>query len=58
MLKFLQYIPKGNRDLEAKIMRNLKHLLGRAGLTDWELRMLHGIISQTEKMIGTLKGGH
>lgn len=50
-LKLLDYIPRGNRDLEARIMRNLKHLFGRAGLTDWELRMLYGICSQVEKKI-------
>ncbi len=50
-LKLLEYIPRGNRDIEIRIMRNLKHLIGRAGLTDWELRMLHGICSQVEKRI-------
>lgn len=50
-LKLLDYIPRGNRDLEARIMRNLKHMLGRAGLTDWELKMLYGICSQVEKKI-------
>ncbi|MFH0933428.1 MAG: hypothetical protein V1832_03810 [Nitrospirota bacterium] len=50
-LKLLEYIPRGNRDLEMKIMRNLKHLIGRTGLTDWELRMLYGICSQVEKKI-------
>lgn len=48
-LKLLEYIPRGNRDLEARIMRNLKHLFGRAGLTEWELRMLRGICGQIEK---------
>jgi len=50
-LKLLEYIPRGNWDLEAKMMRNLKHLLGRAGLTDWELRMLYGICAQVKKRI-------
>ncbi|TAL22132.1 MAG: RNA methyltransferase [Nitrospirae bacterium] len=50
-LRLLEYIPRGNRDLETRIMRNLKHLIGRAGLTDWELRMLYGICSQVEKKI-------
>lgn len=50
-LNLLEYIPRGNRDLETKIMRNLRHLIGRAGLTDWELKMLHGICSQFEKKI-------
>lgn len=48
-LKLLEYIPRGSRDLELKIMRNLRHLFGRAGLTDWEMCMLHGICSQIEK---------
>ena len=48
-LGLLEYIPRGDRDLEKKIMRNLKHLIGRAGLTDWELKMLHGICSQIER---------
>ncbi len=50
-LKLLEYIPKGDRNLEKKIMQNLKHFIGRAGLTDWELKMLHGICSQVEKKI-------
>jgi len=48
-LRFLEYIPRGNRDLETKIMRNLKYLFGRAGLAEWELKMIHGICSQIEK---------
>ncbi|MGB9716323.1 MAG: RNA methyltransferase [Thermodesulfovibrionales bacterium] len=54
VLKLLEYIPKGNRDIEKKIMRNLKHLIGRGGLTEWEIRMIHGICSQIEKRLGTL----
>jgi TrmH family RNA methyltransferase len=50
-LKLLEFIPRGDRDLESKIMRNIKHLIGRAGLTDWELNMLHGICAQIEKKI-------
>lgn len=48
-LKLLEYIPRGDRDLEAKIMQNLKHFIARSGLTDWELNMMHGILSQIEK---------
>jgi len=47
-LKLLDYIPRGDRDLEVKIMRNLKHFIARSGLTEWELNMLHGILSQIE----------
>jgi TrmH family RNA methyltransferase len=50
-LRLLEYIPKGDRNLEKKIMQNLKHFIGRAGLTEWELKMLHGICSQIEKKI-------
>lgn len=48
-LKLLEYIPRGNRDLDKKIMKNIKHLFGRSGLTDWEFNMLHGVCSQIEK---------
>jgi TrmH family RNA methyltransferase len=50
-LKLLDFMPRGNRDLETKIMKNIKHLIGRAGLTDWELNMLHGLCSQVEKKL-------
>ena len=52
ILKLLEYIPEGDRDLEGKIMKNLKFFIGRAGLTDWELKMLYGICSQVEKKLG------
>jgi TrmH family RNA methyltransferase len=51
-LKMLDYIPRGDRDLEKKMMSNIKHLIGRSGLTDWELKMLHGICAQAEKKLG------
>ena len=51
-LRLLEYIPRGSSDLEMKIMRNLKRLINRAGLTDWELKMFHGMCSQVEKKIG------
>jgi TrmH family RNA methyltransferase len=50
-LHLLDYIPRGNRDIEERIMRNLKHLFGRSGLTTREVRMLHGICSQVERVI-------
>jgi TrmH family RNA methyltransferase len=50
-LKLLAYIPRGDRDLEKQIIRNMKHLIGRAGLTEWELNMLYGICSQVEKKL-------
>ncbi len=48
----LVYRPRGDRDLEAKIMKNLKHLTARAGLKDWELKMLHGLVSQLAERLG------
>jgi TrmH family RNA methyltransferase len=53
VLKMLEYIPRGDRDLEAKIMQNLKHFIARAGLTEWELNMLHGILSQIQQKVKT-----
>jgi len=50
-LKLLEYIPRGDRDLEKKIMNNMKHLFGRSGLTEWECNMLHGLCTQIEKKI-------
>lgn len=43
------YRPKGIRDDEQEIMIDLKRLIARAGITEREARMLHGIISQIEK---------
>ena len=48
-LDLLGYINQGDRKLKFKIIRNLKHFIGRAGITEWELRMLHGLCSQIEK---------
>jgi TrmH family RNA methyltransferase len=50
-LLLLGYRPKGDKDLEAVIMRNIKHLISRAGLTEWELKMIYGICTQTEKKL-------
>ncbi|RMG04987.1 MAG: RNA methyltransferase [Nitrospirae bacterium] len=50
-LKLLGYIPRGDVDMEERIMRNFRHLFGRSGLTQWEVGMLHGICSQIERMV-------
>lgn len=50
-LTLLEYTPRGDSNLEKTIMRNLKHLIGRAGLTEWELKMIHGLCMQVEKKI-------
>lgn len=51
-LRLLDYVPRGDRNLEKKMMQNLKHFIGRAGLTEWERNMLHGICAQVERKIG------
>ncbi|TAN45820.1 MAG: RNA methyltransferase [Nitrospirae bacterium] len=51
LLRTLEYIPKGNLDMEKKIMVNIKHFVGRSGITDWELKMLHGIITRIERIL-------
>jgi tRNA C32,U32 (ribose-2'-O)-methylase TrmJ len=50
-LELLEYVPRGSRKLEERIIKNLKHLIGRSGLTRWELKMLHGLCTQVEKRI-------
>lgn len=48
-LQLLGYGAKGDKDLRAEIARNMKRLIGRAGLTDWELNMLLGLCTRIEK---------
>ena len=50
-LQLLDYAPRGDSDLEKTIMRNLKHFIGRSGLTEWEMKMIHGLCTQVEKKI-------
>ena len=52
VLELLDYIPRGDRNLRKNIVVNLKHFVGRAGLTEWELKMLNGICTQIEKKVG------
>jgi len=52
LLELLEYVPRGDRDLMNKIMVNLKHFIGRAGLTEWEANMLYGLCWQVEKKVG------
>lgn len=48
----LDYIPRGNKDMEVTILRNLKQILSRAEVTKWELKMLHGLVSQAVNRLG------
>lgn len=50
-LRLLGYTPRGNKEMEKKILKNIRHLIMRAGLTDWEMKMLHGIITKTEERL-------
>ncbi len=50
VLKDIGYIPD-NKDIERRVLNNLKHFFGRTGLTFWELKMLHGICSHLEETI-------
>jgi len=52
LMKKLGYTPKGIRDDEEQIMRDLKRLLAKAEVTEREARMLHGILSQIEGVSG------
>lgn len=49
VLKKTGYIPE-NPDIEKSIMNNFKHLFGRTGLTFWELKMIHGLITHIEEL--------
>ncbi|HSW61775.1 MAG TPA: TrmH family RNA methyltransferase [Dissulfurispiraceae bacterium] len=51
-LRLLDYLPRGDRNLEKKIMHNLKHFIGRAGITEWEINMLLGLCSRVETKFG------
>ncbi len=50
-LGLLDYGLRGSEDLESGMMRNIKHMIGRYGLTEWEVNMLHGICSRIEKKV-------
>ncbi len=49
ILKKTGYIPE-NKDMEERIINNFKHLFGRTGLTFWELKMIHGLLSHIEEI--------
>jgi TrmH family RNA methyltransferase len=52
VLELLEYVPRGDRNLIRNITVNLKHFIGRAGITEKELNMLLGICTQIEKKVG------
>jgi TrmH family RNA methyltransferase len=48
-LRSLGYGRAGDKNLPAEITRHLKKLLGRSGLTEWELNMLLGLCTRVER---------
>jgi len=50
--KMIEYIPADNAYLNKKIMQNIRHFLGRSGLTKWEYSMFHSICKHIEKKLG------
>lgn len=49
ILKKTGYIPE-NIDIEKSIINNFRHLFGRTGLTFWELKLIHGLLSHIEEI--------
>ncbi len=54
-LNRLEYISPRNDYHYKKVIRNLKHCLGRVGLTTWEYNMFHGICQQIERKLPDTK---
>ena len=52
----LGYGRKGSRDLREDMMLNIRRLVGRAGLTEWELGMLQGLCRRIDEKTGTAAG--
>lgn len=52
LMEMAGYAPKGIRDDEKEILADLRRIMARAGITEREARMLHGIISQIESSLG------
>lgn len=50
-LDLLEYVPRGNKDMEITIIKNLRHMLGRAQVAQWELKMLHGLLSRLDEKL-------
>ena len=57
ILVLLEYLPQGDRDLEEDIMQSIRQLFNRAGLTEWEMNMIHGLCTQIERKITQSRAG-
>ena len=51
VLEILEYIPRGDRNLMKNIIVNIRHFIGRAGMTEKELNMIQGLCTQIEKKV-------
>ncbi|MBF0459275.1 MAG: RNA methyltransferase [Nitrospirae bacterium] len=51
LLPLMGYGFRGSEDLAGGILRNIRRLVGRAGLTQWELNMLYGFCARAEEKI-------
>lgn len=51
ILGLLGYMPEGGRGLERKILSGLRRFSERAGMTEWELKMLHGLCTRIERKL-------
>lgn len=54
-LEVLGYGRSGSRDLGADILLNIRRLIGRAGVTEWELRMIRGLCRRIEDRTLTIR---
>ena len=48
LLGTLGYTQRGDSDIERKIMRLIRQFIGRAGMAEWELKMLLGLCSRVD----------
>jgi TrmH family RNA methyltransferase len=51
VLELLEYVPRGDRNIIKNITVNIKHFIGRTGITEKEMNMLQGICTQIEKKV-------
>ena len=51
VLELLEYVPRGDRNMIKNITVNIKHFIGRAGITEKEINMLQGICTQIENKV-------
>lgn len=50
-LKLLGYKPSGDKATDKTIMKNMRRFICRSGIFNWELQMLHGLLSTINKRV-------